>query len=394
MIKFSLIMPTYNDAISIVETLDSIISQTYKNWELIIIDDGSQDNTKEVIKNYKKKYDKENKISYYCQENADQLNAILNACDKITGEYIYIIHSDDLFANENILSYVVKELENNEEYDAFLSKGSYIIDKASNITGKQKFLTYKNKNYVIPLQLLWLGRNLYWDFAFFKKEVFLTEVKNNYLTWNMPFWLNTESEPYILKVKTIDFFFIKYRVFEGNYINNEIGKLNVINGELRTATRLLKYYTIPFYRFQYLIFRCFNKINLLSIYRPIYFKKESKNEDKIIKYIIKKRYKEGYEKYEFLDSLIKFYEKENNRTIYIKNISNHEKIFTGADMRKFNKMMLEGKLSKLYLNLLEEMSNGFSRIVTTKKDYKKVITLTKFLCIYPFVTIETEGKEQ
>ena len=55
--------------------------------------------------------------------------------------------------------------------------------------------------------------------------------------------------------------------------------------------------------------------------------------------------------------------------------------------------MLEGKLSKLYLDLLEEMSNGFRKIVTTKKDYKKVITLTKFLCIYPFVII-TEGKEQ
>ena len=50
--KISIIMPTYNDKDSIVETFDSVINQTYTNWELIIIDDGSTDNTEEVIKNY------------------------------------------------------------------------------------------------------------------------------------------------------------------------------------------------------------------------------------------------------------------------------------------------------------------------------------------------------
>ena len=49
-------MPTYNDKDSIVETFDSVINQTYTNWELIIIDDGSTDNTEEVIKNYIEKH--------------------------------------------------------------------------------------------------------------------------------------------------------------------------------------------------------------------------------------------------------------------------------------------------------------------------------------------------
>jgi len=47
--KISVIMPTYNDSDSIVETLDSLKNQTYNNWELIIIDDGSSDNTKEIV---------------------------------------------------------------------------------------------------------------------------------------------------------------------------------------------------------------------------------------------------------------------------------------------------------------------------------------------------------
>ena len=50
--KFTIIMPTYNDADSIIETLDSVLKQTYQNWELLISDDGSTDNTKELIKNY------------------------------------------------------------------------------------------------------------------------------------------------------------------------------------------------------------------------------------------------------------------------------------------------------------------------------------------------------
>ena len=393
MIKFSLIMPTYNDAISIVETLDSIISQTYKNWELIIIDDGSKDNTKELIKKYTEKYDIENRINYYYQENADQLNAILNACDKIKGNYIYVIHSDDLFANDNVLSKIAKEIESYPDYDAFLSKGSYIINETSEIIGKQNFLTYRKKKSVLPLELLWLGRNIYWDLAVCKKEIFLTEVKNNYLIWNTPFWINTEKKPYMLNVKTLNFYFTKYRVFEGNYINNIIGKLNVLNGELRLATRLMKYYRIPFYKLQYLIFRIFNKLKLSSIYKPIYVSKETNNKSQIVDFIIKKRFA-YYENYLFLKCLYNFYKNYKNRKIIIKKIDSSEEIFVGADIRKFNNQMIKGTLSKFYQNLLKEMNKGFNTIITTEENYNKILTTIKFLCIYPFVNIEIEENKQ
>ena len=60
--KIYILMPTYNDSSTIVYSLDSILSQNYKNYEIIIVDDGSTDDTKKVINNYKKKYDKDNKI--------------------------------------------------------------------------------------------------------------------------------------------------------------------------------------------------------------------------------------------------------------------------------------------------------------------------------------------
>ena len=84
--KISIIMPTYNDKDSIVETFDSVINQTYTNWELIIIDDGSTDNTEEVIKNYIEKHSLKDKIKYFYQENKDQLNMKIIGRNYISGD--------------------------------------------------------------------------------------------------------------------------------------------------------------------------------------------------------------------------------------------------------------------------------------------------------------------
>ena len=51
----SIIIPTYNRAHIVCETLDSVLSQTYTNWECIVVDDGSTDNTKDIIKSYRVK---------------------------------------------------------------------------------------------------------------------------------------------------------------------------------------------------------------------------------------------------------------------------------------------------------------------------------------------------
>lgn len=53
--KVSILMPSYNDALYIERTMDSVLKQKYENWELLICDDGSNDNTKEVVENYIKK---------------------------------------------------------------------------------------------------------------------------------------------------------------------------------------------------------------------------------------------------------------------------------------------------------------------------------------------------
>lgn len=382
--KISIITPTYNDAKYIEEMLESLKIQTYKNWELIIVDDGSTDNTKSIISDFKNK-NINLTIKYIYQENQDQLNAIINGLNFVNGDYIYILHSDDLLKDNKSLETAINFMINND-CDAVIADLE-LIDQNSNKIGVQKVKKYKNKKYYIPLQLLWLGRNIYCDTALVKKDIYMSKIKYNYLTWNVSFWLDLQEKPNMLNVKTMPSSMMKYRISDDNYIKNEVGQLNVINGELRTVSYLLKYYNIPFYKIQYYIYRIFNKLHLVSLYRPIYFNKETKNKSKIVDFVIKKRYGMEYNKYPFLNSIQSFYTKKSNRTISIKDINEKEFIFKGKDIRKFNNLMLKNKLSNFYNIILREIKEGFDIIETTKKDYDKVVEIMKFFCVYPNIRI-------
>lgn len=385
--KISILMPTYNDCESIIETLDSVMMQTYQNWELIIVDDGSTDDTKKVITEYKEKNDLDNKIKYYYQENADQLNAVKKAASYMKDpDYVFILHSDDLFNAENVLKYAVDYFYDHD-VDGIIAD-IITIDEKSTVTGIQKVLDYKKSPDTLALELLWLGRNLYVDTGFWQYKTFMNDLYDNYLTWNMPAWISKNGQNEMLNIEKVDFPFFKYRVFEGNYINNELGKMNVINGELRTSIRLMQYYDIPNYQLQYFIFRVFNKVN--KFYKPIYKNREFVKKAEVIDFIIKKRYPGGYGNNIFLNSLYLFYKNNSNRSIEIKNIKQTEKIYLGSDMRHFNKAILENTLSQFYVNILKEMQLGFNEIKTTEKDYGNVINITKFLCLFPFVNITIE----
>lgn len=381
--KITIIMPTYNDAETITETLNSVISQSYQNWELLISDDGSTDNTKETIDKFIKKH-KEKRIKYYYQENQDQLNAIKNVSDKIEKvSLILILHSDDILENNNVLNDINDYFKQNN-VDAIIADLP-TMNEEGKLTATQKTKKYKNRKYIPALQLLWLGRNLYADTFVAKEKIFKDSIMENYIDWNTPFWLLYESKVNMLKVNKVSFPIIRYRIFEGNYINNEIGKLNVINGELRTATNLMKYYNIPLYKEQYIIFRIFNKLKLNYI--PLYQNKETKNKAEIIEFIIKKRFTDVNNK--FLCNLIKFYQKSSNRSITINKIDNNDFIYYGRDMRKFNNDLLNNRLSKVYDTIINEMEDGFYKIVVnSEEDKEKVIIASKFLCIYPFIKIE------
>lgn len=383
--KVSILIPTYNDSRYIEETLDSVMNQDYDNYEVLICDDGSTDDTKSVIAKYKKKKDKNNKIKYFYQDNADQLNALINLIPYITGEYVYILHSDDLLC-ENVLSKMVSYMENNMGVDSIISD-MYIIDKNSNVVGIQKVDKYKNKMSTIALQLLWLGRNLYVDMAFHRRDVFIEKVYNNYLFWNGPFWLNINSND-MLNVKNVEFPFFKYRVFEDNYLNSEGANLNVINGEIRVVTRLLNNYYIPLYKIQYFVYRLFNKFKLK--YNPFYLNRETNNKYQIIKFVLNKRFTDSeIDNNLFLKSLLLFYKNKNERAISLD--VNNVNIYYGKDMRVFNKKITNNNIEDIYKNIMNEMQIGFNEIIINDDNiYEDVVSILKFFCIYPYVKITIE----
>lgn len=96
----SVIMPTYNCAEFIAETINSIIAQTYKHWELIIVDDKSTDNTKEVVERYQKEHEN---ILYHCLENnSGAAVARTEAMKLANGQYMAFCDSDDIWYPEKL----------------------------------------------------------------------------------------------------------------------------------------------------------------------------------------------------------------------------------------------------------------------------------------------------
>lgn len=113
--KISIIMGVYNCEDTLRECIDSILGQTYSNWELIICDDCSKDRTLDIVIEYSKKYP--DKIKFIKNEKNITLAPTLNRCIEIaTGDYIARQDGDDISIN-NRLEEQVKFLIENPQFD-------------------------------------------------------------------------------------------------------------------------------------------------------------------------------------------------------------------------------------------------------------------------------------
>ena len=130
MIKISVVMPVYNKELYLEKTLQSILNQTYKNFEIIIVNDGSTDNTKQICDEYAKK---DSRISVYHIENGGVSNARNTGLKYVTGEYIQFIDADDCI-NEGIFEKYESILEN-KSYDILFSTYNK-VDYLGNILTK------------------------------------------------------------------------------------------------------------------------------------------------------------------------------------------------------------------------------------------------------------------
>ena len=128
---FSIILPTYNRENMISKAIESVKSQRFENWELIIVDDGSTDNTKkELIENY---INDDKRIKYFFQENSERSAARNNGISKSNGDWICFLDSDDTYYHSHLLEFN-KLIEKNE-----FTKGLYFCGLSFDVYSEKPF---------------------------------------------------------------------------------------------------------------------------------------------------------------------------------------------------------------------------------------------------------------
>ncbi|MBS1681423.1 MAG: glycosyltransferase [Bacteroidetes bacterium] len=110
---FSIVIPTYNRSGFIRKTIDSVLNQSFQNFEVIVVDDGSSDNTEEVVRSIN-----DQKICYYKKQNGERAAARNFGAAFSKGHFINFLDSDDLLY-PNHLDVATKFIEKNKTVDAF-----------------------------------------------------------------------------------------------------------------------------------------------------------------------------------------------------------------------------------------------------------------------------------
>lgn len=173
--QVSIIIPTYNRAHLIGETLDSVLSQTYENWECIIVDDGSTDNTNEVINKYLKK---DPRFQYHHRpgDRTKGANSCRNYGFEISnGEFINWFDDDDVMLPDFILTRIFQFTTEIQ----FVIGSMYFWSPESN---EKEIIDLKIKSNLYKDYLLWKLKFITNSVLFKKsflnsKELFLPKIK-------------------------------------------------------------------------------------------------------------------------------------------------------------------------------------------------------------------------
>lgn len=140
-LTFSVIMPCYNSETYVRNAVESVISQSYPNWELIAINDGSTDETLSILTDYSKT---DSRIKVFSKENGGYATAINYGLERINGDYFLMMGSDD-YLSEDLLSETVKYLDDKFP-DMIGFRTIRVIDGYNN--GLDKYTRYKSPIYV------------------------------------------------------------------------------------------------------------------------------------------------------------------------------------------------------------------------------------------------------
>ena len=135
----SIVTPTYNRARFIGQAVESVLAQTMPDWELLLVDDGSTDNTREVVEPYLA----DPRIHYFYQPNQGQSIARNNALEKARGDFIGFLDSDDLWCADK-LEQQLALFENHPDVD-IVHGDENMIDEQGQETSRENMRRYSGR---------------------------------------------------------------------------------------------------------------------------------------------------------------------------------------------------------------------------------------------------------
>lgn len=126
---FSIIIPTYNRAHMIGTAIDSVLNQKYSNWELIVISDGSTDNTEEILNTYQAS---DMRIKHFRKENKGRSAARNLGIEKCNGDYICFLDDDDYYLEDFLIEFAIEIEKQKVERPIFMCGQNEVMN--GNIT--------------------------------------------------------------------------------------------------------------------------------------------------------------------------------------------------------------------------------------------------------------------
>lgn len=301
MIKVSVILPVYNVAPYLDETFASLLSQTLQEIEIIAVNDGSKDNSEDIIKKYAQQ---DARISYFSQKNQGQSAARNLALQHAKGEYIYMMDSDDVLANPDALRICYEYAEQNKADFIFFDGDTLQEQGAAPLTWDYKRTEdlYESKAYN--------GERLLSEVLDKWKHncvVWLLLIKHNYLKQiGLDFYPGIIHEDELFttkltlqsdKIFCLKKSFVKHRVRSASTMGIRYSKRN-INCYLTVIDELLKWRNTP-------IIHKFAKYTLSKVFytgHQIPFKEKPA--------VFLRAVKSGYLKYIGLKSVVVFWLKK------------------------------------------------------------------------------------
>jgi glycosyltransferase involved in cell wall biosynthesis len=230
---FSIVLPTYNRSHMLGKALESVIRQTYSDWELIVVDDGSTDNTKEVAESYK-----DSRIKYFFQTNQERSAARNNGVEKACGKYICFLDSDDYFLTDR-LERIFHTLQELKEPAAFLFTG-VSFDKNGVITKRvEKCLSDFVNKYDF-----FMFSHVHCQQTIISKEILLQNK------FNIHFNITEDTELWMRIISSNDFIFIEDQptvvVADHEDRSVNVSKYNAYSKVMEVFSYMRKEFNYPF----------------------------------------------------------------------------------------------------------------------------------------------------